>query len=44
MQLDAGVRRSSVLYGGRGGPDYPGLRTAEEKLRGTGNIKTLRLC
>jgi hypothetical protein len=31
--------RSSRLFGGRAGPNYPGIRTTEGKLRGIGNIQ-----
>ena len=44
LLLDAIVLPSSGQYGGRGGPDYPGIRTTEGKLRGIGNMqKALRV-
>jgi hypothetical protein len=33
------VRWSCGLYRGRGGPDHPGIRTTEDKLRGVGIVQ-----
>jgi hypothetical protein len=35
------VRRSSGLYGGKGGPDYPGVRTNDGKLSGIGSMQNI---